>query len=68
VLKKQGQDHSEKDGSRNKPATKLDYVIQSVARACTLLQCFPKPGRTRNLNELTELSHLSKPYQVRIAK
>jgi hypothetical protein len=57
---------AEGNGERHRPETKPNNVIQSVARACALLQCFPKRGRTRNLNELTELSHLSKPTVFRL--
>jgi ribose transport system substrate-binding protein len=67
VRRKQGdEDRSIQDGRSNHSATKPDYVIQSVARACALLQCFPKRGRTRSLNELTELTRLSKPTVFRL--
>jgi ribose transport system substrate-binding protein len=67
VLKGKGnEDRSERGQSRKNLKAKPDYLIQSVARACTILQCFPKRGRTRNLNEITELSHLSKPTVFRL--
>ena len=56
---------------RKPPSTKSksprpDYTIQSVVRACNVLRCCSRKGAGLSLDEISTLTHLSRPTAYRI--